>query len=125
GHVITPIAGALGSVPALVVAGLIHGVGEGVFGPTALTLRQTATPDPLLGRVNAVQRFLVWGAGPLGSLFAMACIRVWGLNTALWVGGLGTMLCLPMLLRRGVLHEIWPRAARAEPTPLTTQVETT
>jgi len=113
GHVLTPVAGALGSVPTLVVAGVIHGVGEGVFGPTALTLRQTATPDALLGRVNAVQRFLVWGAGPLGSLFAMTCILVWGLSAALWIGGLGTVLCLPMLLRRGVLREIRPRAERA------------
>lgn len=129
GHVLTPIAGALGSVPLLIVAGVIHGLGEGVFGPTALTFRQITTPDALLGRVNAVQRFLVWGAGPLGSLFAMACIRVWGLSTALWIGGFGTMLCLPMLLRRGVLHEIRPRGERtpahSEPTLLTTQVEST
>jgi MFS family permease len=120
GHVLTPIAGALGSVPALIIAGVIHGVGEGVFGPTALTLRQTATPEALLGRVNAVQRFLVWGSGPLGSVFAMVCIRGWGLSTSLWIGGLGTMLCLPMLLRRGVLHDLRPRGGRiavvAEPT---------
>jgi MFS family permease len=120
GHVLTPIAGALGSVPALIIAGVIHGVGEGVFGPTALTLRQTATPQALLGRVNAVQRFLVWGAGPLGSVFAMVCIRGWGLSSSLWIGGLGTMLCLPMLLRRGVLHDLRPRGERiavvAEPT---------
>jgi MFS family permease len=129
GHVLTPIAGAFGSVPALIVAGVIHGVGEGVFGPTALTLRQTATPDALLGRVNSVQRFLVWGAGPLGSVFAVACIRGWGLSTTLWIGGLGTMLCLPMLLRRGVLHDLRPRGERTavctEPTALATQVELT
>jgi MFS family permease len=107
GLVATPIAGSLGSLIGLVIAGVIHGVGEGVFGPTALTLRQTVTPHGLLGRVNSVQRFLIWGAGPLGSLLAVACIRVWGLSAALWVGGLGTTLCLPMLLRRGVLRELW------------------
>ena len=117
GLVITPIAGSLGSVTGLIVAGVIHGTGEGVFGPTAMTLRQTETPDALLGRVNSVQRFLVWGAGPLGSLLAMACIRMWGLGAALWIGGLGTTLCLPVLLRRGVLRELWPREGRRLPAP--------
>lgn len=111
GLVLTPIAGSLRSVAGLIAAGMIHGTGEGAFGPTALTLRQTETPEALLGRVNAVQRFLIWGAGPLGSLLAVACIRLWGLSSALWVGGLGTTLCIPMLLRRGVLREIWrPRS---------------
>ena len=71
-----------------------------------MTLRQTVTPGVLLGRVNAVQRFLIWGAGPIGSLMAAVCIHLWGLSAAIWVGGLGTTLCLPMLLRRGVLREI-------------------
>lgn len=119
GLVLIPIAGSLGSIPGLIVAGVIHGTGEGAFGPTSLTLRQTAAPSALLGRVNAVQRFLIWGAGPLGSLMAVACIRGWGLSVALWVGGLGTTLCLPMLLRRGVLHEIW--RPRGELVPTATQ----
>ncbi len=106
GLVLTPIACSLASVPALIAAGVIRGIGEGAFGPTAVTLRQTVTPGALLGRVNAVQRFLIWGSGPIGSLLAAACIHLWGLTAAMWVGGLGTTLCLPMLLRRGVLREI-------------------
>lgn len=104
GLIATPVAGSFGSVAGLVVAGVIHGIGEGTFGPTALTLRQTVTPPQLLGRVNAVQRFLIWGAGPIGSLLAVGCIRFSGLSAALWMGGLGTALCLPVLLRRGVLR---------------------
>jgi MFS family permease len=123
GLVLTAVACGLGSVAGLIVAGVIHGIGEGVFGPTALTLRQTVTPEGLLGRVNAVQRFLIWGAGPLGSLAAAGCIHLWGLSTALWVGGLGTILCLPMLLRRGVLQEI--RRPRAHVTTTSTRIEPT
>jgi MFS family permease len=112
GLVLTAVACELRSVAGLVVAGVIHGIGEGTFGPTSVTLRQTATPDELLGRVNSVQRFLIWGAIPIGSLVAAGCLHVWGLSVALWVGGLGTSLCLPMLLRRGVLQEIRrPRGA--------------
>ncbi len=103
---LTPVAGAMGSVTALIVASIIHGVGEGAFGPTSLTLRQTEAPGALLGRVNSVQRFLIWGAVPFGSLMTFVCIDLWGLSVALWVGGLGTVLCLPVLLRRGLLREV-------------------
>lgn len=106
GLALTPVAGSAGSVIGLVVASIVHGAGEGVFGPTALTLRQTETPDDLLGRVNSVQRFLMWGAAPIGSLLTAGLISVWGLSTALWVGGLGTAMCLVPLLRRGVLDDL-------------------
>jgi MFS family permease len=93
--VLTPIAEAAGSVPALILASIIHGVGEGAFGPTSLTLRQTETPAALLGRVNSVQRFLIWGAIPFGSLMTFVCM--------------GTALCLPVLMRRGLLREVLRR----------------
>jgi MFS family permease len=109
GLVLTPVAGAAGSVPALILASIVHGVGEGAFGPTSLTLRQTETPAALLGRVNSVQRFLIWGAIPFGSLMTFVCIGLWGLSAALWVGGLGTVLCLPVLMRRGLLREVLRR----------------
>ena len=53
-------------------ASVVHGVGEGAFGPTWSTLRQTITPAGSLGRVNSVERFLLWGAVPLGQITAGA-----------------------------------------------------
>ncbi len=103
GFVLMPIFGSIGSVAGLVAGSIIHGVGEGTFGPTWLTLRQTITPAPLLGRVNSVERFLLWGVVPLGSLAASILIALIGLPDTLWVGSLGTVACLPPLLRRGVL----------------------
>lgn len=108
GLVAMPVAGSLGSVAGLVAGSVVHGVGEGIFGPTSLTLRQTATPPRLLSRVQSVQRFLIWGSTPLGSLLASAVIAANGLSTAVWVGGLGTVLCLPVLLRRGVRTALRP-----------------
>ncbi len=122
GLVCMPVAGnALHSVVGLVIASVVHGVGEGTFGPTSLTLRQTATPPHLLGRVNAVQRFLVWGTVPVGSLIASCAIALSGLPAAMWIGGLGTALCLPMLVRRGILEAlvagpVWPRS-QSQTTP--------
>jgi hypothetical protein len=101
-----PVFGALGSVPGLVTASIVHGIGEGAFTPTSLTLRQTVTATGLLGRVNSVQRVLLTGAIPVGSLLASAIVAAFGLTAALWVGGLGTTLCLVPLLRRGVLASL-------------------
>jgi MFS family permease len=106
GFVLMPIAGGAGSGLGLIVGSVIHGLGEGSFGPTWLTLRQTVTPAGLLGRVNAIERFLLWGAVPLGSLCASLSIRLIGLSGAMWLGALGTALCLPPLLRRGILAEL-------------------
>jgi MFS family permease len=102
GIALIPVAGTARLTPGLVAASVVHGVGEGAFGPTWSTLRQTATPSGLLGRVNSVERFLLWGAVPLGSLLASLSIRLTGLAGAMWIGALGTVLCLPPLLRRGV-----------------------
>jgi MFS family permease len=102
GFVIMPISGNAGWVVGLVAGSIVHGVGEGMFGPTWTTLRQTVTPPNLLGRVNSVERFLLWGVVPLASLAASGLISWIGLSGALWVGALGTVLCLPPLVRRGV-----------------------
>lgn len=103
GFVLMPISGSAGFVLGLVAGSIIHGIGEGTFGPTWLTLRQLVTPGRLLGRVNSVERFLLWGVVPLGSLAASGLISVIGLSGTLWVGALGTVACLPPLLRRGVI----------------------
>ncbi|WP_428240312.1 MFS transporter [Gynuella sp.] len=100
-----PVAGMAGSVLGLIIANVIHGMGEGSFGPTAVTLRQTAAPAELLGRVNSVQRVLTWGAFSIGSLLASGATLLFGLDHALWIGGLCSMLCVPVLARRGVLLE--------------------
>lgn len=106
GLILIPVAGSLGSVAGLIAANILHGIGDGVFGPTELTLRQTDTPDHLLGRINSVERFLVLGVVSIGHLIAVLTIKFFGLSIVLWVGGFGTVLCLPVLMRRGILNEL-------------------
>ncbi|MBB5781798.1 hypothetical protein [Nonomuraea jabiensis] len=86
----------------LVVGSIVHCVNEGAFSPTSMTLRQTQAPAELLGRVSAVQRFQLWGAVALGALLASAATALAGLEVTVWIGALGTILCLPALLRRGI-----------------------
>ena len=123
GIVAMPAFGSFGSTTGavgLVAGSAVHCVGEGVFSPTALTLRQTRSPGDLLGRVASVQRFLIWGAVAMGSLLAAGVTAVLGLAGAVWFGAVGTVLCLPVLLRRGVRLAVFDREgddARTTATP--------
>ncbi|MEV4015543.1 MFS transporter [Nonomuraea angiospora] len=112
GIVAMPVLGAHGSLGAagLVIGSIVHCVGEGAFSPISLTLRQTQTPPELLGRVSAVQRFQLWGAVALGALLASGATALAGLESAVWIGALGTILCLPALLRRGIRTAVLTRA---------------
>ncbi|UHA76255.1 MFS transporter [Paenibacillus sp. 481] len=98
-----PIMGYLGTVYGIVAVSIIHGMGEGVFAPYAATIRQLVSPSHMLGRVNAVQRTLNWGAWALGSFASAFLVSVFGLQTTLFIGGFGTTLCLIALVRRDVL----------------------
>ncbi len=106
GLIFIPIAGSVNSIRGMIVANMLHGVGEGAFAPTALTLRQSVTPNHLMSRINSVQRFLIWGVAPISSLVAALIIKNFGLNIALWVGGVGSIFCLPLLIRKGIVNEV-------------------
>ncbi|WP_116964858.1 MFS transporter [Fastidiosibacter lacustris] len=101
-----PLSGAFHSPIFLIITGIVHGIGEGLFGPTSLTLRQLETPKQLLGRINSVQRCLLWGMIAVGSLLSSLVIYLWDISSALWLGGVGSILCLIPLLRRGILQDI-------------------
>jgi MFS family permease len=111
GIVSMPALGSIGGVAGaggLIFGSIVHCAGEGSYSPTSLTLRQTLSPPELLSRVNAVQRFFMWGVVALGSGFASVSIALAGLSGALWIGAIGTVLCLPLLLRRGVRAAVFP-----------------
>lgn len=109
GLLFIPVAGNYHFVSGIVIASIIHGFGEGIFNPVAMTFRQKESPANMIGRVNAVHRFLIWGAISLGSLMNSFVIHTWGLEAALWAGGAGTLTCLVPLLRRGIRKDIFQR----------------
>lgn len=52
----------------LVTAGfLLAAAGQGIWNVDAVSLRQASTPGPMLARMNATNRFLIWGTMPLGA----------------------------------------------------------
>jgi hypothetical protein len=69
----------------LVAAQLLNGIGWPIYSINQLSLRQTITPDHLLGRVNASRRVLVFGMAPVGAFAAGLVGQNWGLRPALQV----------------------------------------
>lgn len=81
-------------LPFLVAAILIGGFGGVVYNVTQISLRQSITPERLQGRMNAVMRFIVWGALPLGSLVGGALASSIGLRNTLIVSAIGATFAI-------------------------------
>jgi MFS family permease len=62
----------------------ISAAGTGIWNVDAVSLRQATTPAPMLARMNASNRFLIWGTMPLG-----AALGAW---LADWIGLADTAL---------------------------------
>jgi MFS family permease len=77
------------------LAMLVFDFGAVLYGINYLALRQSITPDRLMGRMTATMRFLTVAAAPLGSLAGGALASAVGLRaTLLVIGGLGIALAL-------------------------------
>ena len=80
---------------AVVLVGLAEAVVQGsaaVFGINGVSLRQSATPDRLLGRVNATLRTVQTGLVPIGALLGGAVAERLGLRAAVATAGVGVLL---------------------------------
>lgn len=59
--------------------------GAVIYNVAQVSFRQALCPRPLLGRMNATMRFLVWGTMPLGGLLGGWLATAFGLRNALWI----------------------------------------
>jgi MFS family permease len=84
----------------LISAGLfVGGFGQVVYNVNQVSLRQAITPEPLLGRMNATMRFLVWGTIPIGQVIGGLIATFFGTHTAIVVGAIGGLFVfLPVFL---------------------------
>jgi predicted MFS family arabinose efflux permease len=108
-------AAGLSHVPAfavLVAAEFLLGLARPIFNVNQLSLRQSLTPDRLLGRMNASIRFLMWSSAPLGALSGGLIGGAMGLPTAMAIGGFGTLAAAVWVY----LPPVW--RIRAQPTPV-------
>jgi MFS family permease len=112
GALLAPLAhGAVAvTIPLLVGAQFFTGMGGTIYNITQVSLRQTITPDHLLGRMNATMRFIVWGVLPLGGLLGGLLGSLIGLRGTLLVGAVGEIFAVFWVLFSPV------RKLREQPT---------
>ncbi|MEU6810472.1 MFS transporter [Streptomyces sp. NPDC046831] len=89
--VLVPLAGGPRAVALglLLLSFLVGGAGTMVANIQVVSLRQTITPNAMLGRMNASYRFMSWGVVPLGALLGGWLGDSIGLRPALFVGAAG------------------------------------
>ena len=118
-----PLAPQSAPIPFLIAAGVLSSFGLVIWRIAQVSLRQAITPDHMLGRVNAVSRFLMWGTIPLGTLLGGALGSTIGLRETLWIGTIGaSFTILPVLFspvrarsprfrrhRSRRMRSLWPR----------------
>jgi hypothetical protein len=77
----------------------VLGVSVVLYNVAQVTYRQRLTPVPLLGRMNASVRFLVWGTMPVGALLGGVLGERVGLVATLWTAlAVQALGVLPVLL---------------------------
>lgn len=64
------------------------------FKINSVAFRQRLCPKPLLGRMTATNRFVVWGSMPIGALIGSTLGQNVGVRQAMWVGVLGELLAV-------------------------------
>jgi MFS family permease len=91
------------STPAIAIAMyFVLGAGDGLWRVLTVTLRQTLTPNRLLGRVNAAYRMVGQGVIPLGAAFGGAIAKAFGIRAPFVVAAVVFVVIAaagPVLLR--------------------------
>ena len=88
-----PLAGTvLDPLPAIVVSSLLLTFSVVVYNVTQVSFRQRLCPRPLLGRMNASIRFLVWGVMPIGAFAGGLLGEGLGVRAVFWIALVGQAL---------------------------------
>ena len=69
----------------IATAGVISSYFLTIYNVTQMSLRQEICPPDMLGRMNAIFRFAVWGVMPLGSLASGAVASRVGVESAMYI----------------------------------------
>ncbi len=94
-----PLASVLPPVPTLMVGNFLLSWSVVVYNIAQVSFRQRLCPRPLLGRMNASIRFLVWGPMPVGAFLGGVLGRELGIVPTLWTfSALSVAAALPVLL---------------------------
>ena len=94
-----PLASVLPPVPTLLVGNFLLSFSVVVYNIAQVSFRQRLCPKPLLGRMNASIRFLVWGPMPVGAFLGGLLGRELGIVPTLWTfAAVSVLAALPVIL---------------------------
>lgn len=94
----TPLASVLPSLPTLLIGWSLTSWAVVVYNIAQVSFRQRLCPKPLLGRMNASIRFLVWGPMPVGAFLGGALGHQIGIVPTLWIfAALALVASLPVI----------------------------
>lgn len=94
-----PLAEVVPPVATLIAGGVLFSFAVVVYNVAQVSFRQRLCPPPLLGRMNASVRFIVWGTMPIGGLLGGWLGTALGPWPTLWVAAIGMILAsLPVVL---------------------------
>jgi MFS family permease len=98
-----------------VLTGIFAGVGlvNPIFNTNLLSLVQTITPRPLLGRITGTSRFITWGVLPIGAALGGQLAEGLGLRAPILVAGALSIAAF-VLLATSRIRSIVSVAAAAE-----------
>lgn len=103
------VTGAAPNWPIAIAGMLSVGVATGIWDVIAVSFRQAAVPDELLGRVMAAYRFVAYGSFPIGALLGGVVASVAGNRAAFATGSGLVLLLIPFLLKALRGFELDPR----------------
>jgi MFS family permease len=97
---ILPLAGTvLDPMVAVISYMLLNSFGVVLYNVAQVSFRQRLCPRPMLGRMNASIRFLVWGVMPIGGFLGGVIGHQFGLRSVFWIEAFGAILAaMPVLL---------------------------
>lgn len=105
-----PLAHILPSMPTLIIGWFALTWSVVVYNIAQVSFRQRLCPKPLLGRMNASIRFLVWGPMPIGALVGGILGDQFGVATTMWLFAAGaTLASLPVVLSPLLTMRTLPR----------------
>ena len=102
-------------VAALTLA--VFGVHNGIWNVVTVTLRQTAVPGHLLGRVNSVYYTFAMGGFALGSLAGGLLARQFGLTAPFWVAAAAIAVVATLAWHLFTAGHLTTEAAAADESP--------
>lgn len=99
------------AIAMLLAANFISAIFMSIYNVTQMSLRQQLCPPELLGRMNAIFRFAVWGVMPLGAVFSGWLASLLGVVPALTT-------CIALSLLPGLLMLLTPVAKLKQLAPV-------